>query len=238
MIGHRGYTLPRPLRTGIAWRTSPAYRHMIGAGPMKQRIASWLLRLLGWRAVGQAPDFPKYVVAAAPHTSNWDFVYALIMFYYFKLDINWLGKESLFRWPFGIFFRWVGGIPIDRTSRNNFVEQAVQAFNTRERMILLLTPEGTRKKTDSWKSGFYYIALRAKVPIVLGFLDYKHKLAGIGPTLIPSGDIEADMDIIREFFTPLTGKYPEKTGTIRIREAEQERVNTPLPSGDREAGPE
>ena len=180
----------------------------------------------------------KYGVAGAPHTSNWDFLYAVILFYYFNLDINWLGKESLFLWPLGPILRRLGGIAIDRSSRNNFVDQAVQAFNTRKQMILLLTPEGTRKKTDHWRSGFYYIALRANVPIVLGFLDYKNKIAGFGPTLIPSGDIEADMRIIREFFSQFTAKYPEKTGTVRIREAEQEPARTPLPPGEPEAGPE
>jgi 1-acyl-sn-glycerol-3-phosphate acyltransferase len=184
---------------------------------MMHWVAKWLLRLAGWRAAGQVPPLPKYVVIGAPHTSNWDFVIAVVMFYYFKLDINWMGKDSLFRWPFGGFFQRLGGIAINRSTNNNVVEQAVQAFNSRERMVLLLTPEGTRKKTDFWKSGFYYIATGARVPIALGFIDYKHKIAGFGPTFYPTGDIEADMRVLRGFYSSMNAKHPELKSEIRLR---------------------
>lgn len=184
-------------------------------------IAKWLLRLAGWRAVGQVPAVPKYVVIGAPHTSNWDFVVALVMFYYFKLDISWMGKDALFRWPFGGLFRWLGGIAIDRGANNKVVKQVVQAFDTRERMALLITPEGTRKKTAFWRTGFYHIATRAKVPIALAYVDYKHKVAGFGPLFYPTGDIEADMRVFRGFYSSMTGKRPELTSEIRTRAGER-----------------
>lgn len=163
----------------------------------------------------------KYVIIAAPHTSNWDLVIALLVAYYFRLDMNWLGKHTLFHWPFGILFRWVGGIPIDRRARSNAVEQVILTFRSRDRMALLITPEGSRKKTDHWKTGFYHIALGAQVPIVLGFVDFRNRTTGLGPTFKPSGDIEADMRIIQEFFAPMRGKRPELKGDIRLRNTDR-----------------
>jgi 1-acyl-sn-glycerol-3-phosphate acyltransferase len=144
-----------------------------------------------------------------------------MLFHCFQLDIQWMGKDSLFRGPFGFFFRAVGGLPIDRSASHNVVDQVVHEFNTRERMKLVIAPEGTRKQTDHWKSGFYHIARGAQVPVVLGFIDYKHKLCGVGPTLQLSGDVEADMRIIRAFYAPITGKHPEQTGEIRLRGEEE-----------------
>jgi len=152
----------------------------------------------------------------APHTSNWDFVVLVAASFYFKIPAYWLGKHTLFRWPLGWLLRWLGGIAIDRRSRQNVVEQAVQAFNARDRFILMLAPEGTRKQADYWKTGFYHIAQRAPVRILLTFMDYGRRTVGLGPVMQPSGDLEADMKKIREFYASIRGKYPAKQGKIEV----------------------
>lgn len=179
-------------------------------------LALFLLRLFGWRPEGTLPDIPKYVIIAAPHTSNWDFVLMLALALAYKIRIVWMGKNSLFRWPLGLLFKRLGGIPIDRSSPHNVVEQAVEVFDKREKLIMVITPEGTRKKVKTWKTGFYYIAKGANVPILLGFADYKRKIAGFGPTIVSSGDIEADMRVIRDFYSGIYGKHPEKTGDVQV----------------------
>jgi 1-acyl-sn-glycerol-3-phosphate acyltransferase len=128
----------------------------------------------------------------------------------------WLGKHSLFRGPLGTVLKGLGGIPINRASSHNVVEQAAQAFHNYERFLLAITPEGTRKKVDRWKSGFYNIAKAAKVPIVCAFIDYKRKVTGVGPTIFPGDDIHADMQKIREFYSSVTSKYPELAGNVEI----------------------
>jgi 1-acyl-sn-glycerol-3-phosphate acyltransferase len=177
-------------------------------------LASWLARgiiwIVGWHFAGEPPDVPQYVLIAAPHTSNLDFLAMLALDFAFQVGAVWMGKASLFRGPLGPIFRHLGGIPIDRNSRHNVVEQAVRAFQHSERMVLVIAPEGTRARTKRWKTGFYYIALGAGVPIVLGFMDYGRKTVGLGPTLMPSGDIEADMGIIRDFYKDKEGKHPDR----------------------------
>lgn len=167
-------------------------------------------RIAGWRFVGEPPWMPQYVLIAAPHTSGLDFLAMLALDFAFQVGSVWMGKESLFRGPLGPVFRRLGGIPIDRSSRHNVVEQAVQAFQRSSKMVLVIAPEGTRGRMKRWKTGFYYIALGADVPIVLGFIDYGLKTVGFGPTLVPSGDIEADMRIIRDFYEDKKGKYPDR----------------------------
>jgi 1-acyl-sn-glycerol-3-phosphate acyltransferase len=183
-------------------------------------LSSWLarfvLRILGWQLVGEPPDVPKYVLIGAPHTSGWDFPIMLTIRFAFEVEWVWMGKDSLFRGPLGLFCRRMGGIPIDRSSRRNVVEQAVRAFQHREKMVIVISPEGTRGRTDRWKTGFYYIALGANVPLVFGFADFERKAAGFGPILMPSGDIEADMVIIRDFYKDIKGKCPEKFGDITV----------------------
>ena len=200
----------------------------IDAGLSKRKkvssFSSWLarftLRLFGWRVVGEPPAVPKYVLIAAPHTSNWDFLIMLAVDFALKIACVWLGKDSLFRGPLGAYFRHMGGIPIDRSSNHSVVEQAVAAFQRNERMVMTIPPEGTRKRTDHWRTGFYYIALGAQVPIVFGFIDFKRKVAGVGPMLMPSGDIGADMVIIRDFYKEIEGKYPEQAGKIIVTATE------------------
>jgi 1-acyl-sn-glycerol-3-phosphate acyltransferase len=184
---------------------------------MSHWIAKTLLKLFGWRTEGQTPAIPKYVLIVAPHTSNWDMPVMLLLASAMRIKATWMGKHTLFRRPFGWLLRQLGGIPINRTARHNAVDQAVEAFRSSERLALGVLPEGTRKRTPHWRSGFYYIALGAGVPIVLGFADYKRKVGGIGPTIVPTGDIEADMQHIRAFYTGVSGKKPEQFGEIQVR---------------------
>jgi 1-acyl-sn-glycerol-3-phosphate acyltransferase len=183
---------------------------------MLPSLARLLLKFFGWRMVGRPPDVPKYLIVFAPHTSNWDLPIGYAFARAFKLNPSWLGKHLLFRPPFGSLFRWMGGIPVDRRSRHNAVDQVIQAFHERESLALAITPEGTRKKTPYWKTGFYYIAVGAQVPIQLAFLDYRRKIGGFGPLITPSDDIEADISIMRDFFSSKSGKYPDQAGDIQI----------------------
>ncbi|QQS46653.1 MAG: lysophospholipid acyltransferase family protein [Acidobacteriota bacterium] len=181
------------------------------------RALSWLIfRLFGWRLVGPLPEPRRYVLIAAPHTSNWDFPVMLLAAFGLRAKAFWIGKNSLFRKPFGALFRWLGGLPVDRSTAHNVVNQASALFNEEDELILAIAPEGTRKKVSSWKTGFYYIALNAKVPIVFGFIDYGRKRTGAGPLLMPTGDIEEDMKVIRAFYGDIRGKYHDQTGSIEI----------------------
>lgn len=167
------------------------------------------LKALGWRVTGQLPDLPKYVIIAAYHTSNWDFVIGILTAFVLKAKIYWIGKDNLFKPPFVNLFHWIGGIPINRNRSQNMVDRIIQVFHEQERLIIALAPEGTRRKTSYWKTGFYHIAVGAGVPLVLAFIDYRSKTCGIGPVLTPSGDMKADMEKISSFYSGITGKYPE-----------------------------
>ena len=175
------------------------------------RGLSWLgLKLAGWKLEGAPPTERKYVLIAVPHTSNWDFPITLAMAFVFRFDIFWMGKDSLFKGPFGPVMRWLGGIPIDRSSRNNIVQQMVDAFNQSDSLVVAIPPEGTRSRVEKWKTGFYHIANGAGVPIALGFLDYAHKVGGFGPTFYPTGDLEADLADIRRFYAGISGRYKDQ----------------------------
>ena len=175
--------------------------------------AEWLgrsvLKLMGWRIEGELPRLDKFVAIGAHHTSNWDFVIFIALKFTLRLNARWFGKHSIFRWPFGALLRAWGGIPIRRDRQRNTVEQAVQAFREHEQFILVLSPEGTRKKVERWKMGFYHIALGAGVPIVLGALDYQNRRVVIGPTFWPTGDEQADLAAMLAFFRPYVPKKPQ-----------------------------
>ena len=175
-----------------------------------RRWAALFLRIFGWRKEGQFPDAPKCVMIAAPHTSNWDLVIMLFLAFAFDTKLYFMMKDAVFRWPFAGLFKWLGGIPIDRSKSHGVVEQSIQAFRDNEKLVLVVPPSGTRAKVMRWKTGFYHIATGAGVPIALGFLDYGRKVGGIGPSVTPTGDIEEDMKIISAFYAGITGKYPEK----------------------------
>jgi 1-acyl-sn-glycerol-3-phosphate acyltransferase len=181
-------------------------------------LGRFVFFVTGWRVEGGPPENAKMVIIAAPHTSNWDFIYLLGAAYSLHLSINWLGKDSLFPPVFGALMRYLGGIPIDRSKRNNAVSQIVDRYNDSTHLAIVIPAEGTRSRTDHWRSGFYQIARGANIPMVCGFLDYKRKVAGLGPALIPGDDIKADMDQIRQFYQPITGRHPENAGRIVLRE--------------------
>ena len=170
-----------------------------------------ILKLAGWKVTGSLPpNCEKSVFIAAPHTSNWDFPVTLMVCFVLRLRIYWVGKASLFSWPVGGLMRWLGGIPIDRSKANNLVQTTIDAFARTKRLTVIVPPEGTRGKVTHWKTGFYYIAVGAQVPIVMSYLDYQRKITGIGPVLRPSGDIEADMIAIKAFYAPFKGKNPDQ----------------------------
>jgi 1-acyl-sn-glycerol-3-phosphate acyltransferase len=180
--------------------------------PLLRGLAFSFLKVFGWRLEGRLPDVDKLVVIAAPHTSNWDLPVLLSLAFALRAKACWLGKHTLFRRPFGFLFRWMGGIPVYRSASKNMVAQSVELFHNSEKLILTIPPEGTRSKVSYWKTGFYYIALGAGTPIAMAFIDYKRKATGVGPTLYPTGNIEADMEVIRNFYANVTAKYPDKAG--------------------------
>lgn len=168
-------------------------------------------KLMGWRMEGAFPfHLPKFVIAVVPHTSNWDFPIGIMVRSIFRhSDLNFVGKDALFRPPHGWFFRWLGGYPVDRSKSNNFVDSVVEIFNREKEFRLTLAPEGTRKKVDKLKTGFYYIAVGAKVPIVLVKFDYGNKCVAIAEPFYPTGDAEADMEFISNHFRGVRGYHPE-----------------------------
>lgn len=172
----------------------------------------------GWEVTAELPDTKKYVIVGAPHTSNWDFPFALAMFYMSKVKLSWMGKDVLFIPPLGYLMRALGGIAINRSSKHGVVEQMAEKFEQYETLVIGVAPNGTRKKTQYWKSGFYWIACKANVPIVCCYLDYKKKKACIGLTLIPTGNVKQDMDVIRAFYQGVEGRRPENADNIRLKE--------------------
>jgi len=179
--------------------------------PAVKTLAHWLARILmkitGWKPYGQLPLIKKYVMIAAPHTSNWDFFYGMIMCFYFKTDLYWMGKKELFRKPFGWLMKWLGGIPVDRSRSTNLVSVVIDEFKTRDSLVIAIPPEGSRSRTKGWKTGFYYIASGAGVPILPAFLDFEKKSAGFGPLFHPTGNIENDMLLIKGFYKDIRGKH-------------------------------
>ena len=175
------------------------------------RFISWVgLQLAGWKLQGKQPNLRKYVLIAAPHTSNWDFILIIAMAFRYRMKIFWMGKHSLFKGPPGFVMKWLGGIPVERSKSNGLVQEAINHYNQNSDMIVAIPPEGSRSKVSRWRSGFYHVANGAKVPIVLGFLDFKKKVGGFGPTFIPSGNFEDDLIKIKAFYANISGKKPYK----------------------------
>jgi 1-acyl-sn-glycerol-3-phosphate acyltransferase len=185
---------------------------------VQKLLARWFLGISGWQAEGSRPQEHRFVLIAAPHTSNWDLVYLLALAAIFDVKVSWMGKHVLFRPPLGWLMRRLGGIPVVRHRRDNLVAQAAQSFEDREDLALVVPAEGTRGYVSHWKSGFYHIARTAGVPIVLGYLDYSRRRGGFGPTLYATGDVSSDMDQIRKFYADKVGKYPDLFGEARLAE--------------------
>jgi 1-acyl-sn-glycerol-3-phosphate acyltransferase len=177
---------------------------------------SAVLRLAGWQLVGRAPDVSHCVIVFAPHTSNWDFPIMLLVKFAFRHRVHYLGKHTLFRFPVAWFFRATGGIPVERSERHHLVTTMTRAFAERPELWLAIAPEGTRARRDHWKSGFYHIALAAKVPVLLAFLDASRKQCGIGDLIDLSGDEEEDLARIRAFYADKRGIRPQDESDIRF----------------------
>jgi 1-acyl-sn-glycerol-3-phosphate acyltransferase len=174
------------------------------------RISAFVLWLMGWKVKGEKPKHKKFVFLAAPHTSNWDFPIGRLS--NSKLDINLkvLMKKSWFFFPMGLIMRGLGAIPIDRSKSGTVMDYIIDLFNKNEEFVFAITPEGTRSYVESWKTGFYYIALKANVPIVCGYLDFKKKETGIGPTIMPTGNAEEDFEKIMSFYRTIAPKHPDQ----------------------------
>lgn len=185
-----------------------------------QKIWYKIFRMMGWCADYHEPDVDKYVVIVWPHTSNLDFFIGFIFSRAYPMPFpHFLAKRSVFKGPLGWLGRKVGGIPVDRSRRSNFVDQIVAEFDRHAHFILAITPEGTRTRTRYWKSGFYYIAQAAHVPIVMATIDYSQKQIRYGALIEPTGNIEADMQLIRRFYAGAQGRHPDRQGDIEIQPA-------------------
>ena len=181
------------------------------------RFCRALLRLAGWKVVLVRPPGPKAVVIVYPHTSNWDFIVGILARYAIAIPFRFVGKDTLFRWPFGGLFRRLGGIPVNRRQSTGFVGGLIEAFDKADSLYLAIAPEGTRKKIDHWKSGFYRVALAANVPLGLAFIDYSRREVGIEAWLSLSGNEAEDLAGIRAGYSNKRGKRPEMEGDIRFR---------------------
>ncbi|MEO1513800.1 MAG: 1-acyl-sn-glycerol-3-phosphate acyltransferase [Bacteroidota bacterium] len=180
---------------------------------MLSKISAFILKLLGWEIVGQWPDVKKFVLIVIPHTSNWDFPYGILIRSAMKRDIKYAAKDSLFKSPLGRFFYWTGGVPVDRSKNNNFVDAVVQIFNEREEFALCMSPEGTRQKVDKLKTGFYYIAKGAKAPIVMLQYNFGIRKFVVSEPFYTTDDKEADFAFIYDFFRGVKGFNPKNQWT-------------------------
>ncbi|TXB70132.1 1-acyl-sn-glycerol-3-phosphate acyltransferase [Phaeodactylibacter luteus] len=183
---------------------------------MGKRLAQLLLRLSGWTLNPNIPDEVQHcIIIAAPHTSNWDIYFARLGFYIMGVPLKFTIKKEWMRWPLGLLIGALGGMGIDRKpradtgERPSYTDIMAELLGKHDKIAMMVTPEGTRSKRDRWKTGFYYAALKAGAPICLGYLDYAKKEAGVGAPVYPTGDIEADMKKIMDFYRHIPGKYPE-----------------------------
>jgi len=187
----------------------------------KRSILSGLGRLClaaaGWRFADDLPNIPKGVVIFAPHTSNWDFVIGIFAIFSMNVQATWIGKHTLFRKPIGKAARWLGGIPIDRRSSQAMVARMVSRFREMDRFLLVMAPEGTRRKTSRWKSGFYHIAEGAGVPILIACLDYPSRSISFSRLVTPSGDYPADLEKIQSLTERFRGKKPRQAAIPSTR---------------------
>lgn len=191
-------------------------------------LAILILRALGWRAVGDPPSESRYVMTAAPHTSNWDGVLLILLAMELRIELYWLGKKELFPRPFGGLMRWFGGVPVDRKSPRNLAEQVAQAYRDSANLVVVIPPEGTRGRAERWKTGFYRIAQKADVPVGMGFVDFATKTGGVGPLFrlqgqltgnrkdLQSPGVQADLARLRAFYETKTGRFPDRFGPIRF----------------------
>ena len=173
-------------------------------------FSKMVLKLMGWRVHSVfPPGIRKCVIAVAPHTSNADFIIGRLAYWVIGVKVHFLIKKEAFKFPFGGILKASGGIPVDRSRNNKMVDQITRLFNESESLYVVITPEGTRKRSPNWKKGFYHIAVSAGVPIALGYMDYAKKEGGIGKVIYPNGDMEGQLREIKEFYRDKTAKHPE-----------------------------
>lgn len=177
---------------------------------LTRSVCAIYLRLAGWKVRGDWPNVGKAVLVAAPHTSNWDGINMLATAGFYRVKLRWMGKKSLTQGPFGWLIKWLGCVPIDRSSANDVVRAMADAFAAEERMILAVPPEGTRSAVRQWKTGFYHIARASGVPLILSVLDYGTKTVSLAALVTPSGDYEADLRLIQSHYANAVGRRPEK----------------------------
>ncbi len=175
-----------------------------------RKLIVWFYHRNGWTAVGEVPEERRFVLIAAPHTSNWDFLYFVGLTEDLGIMPHFMGKKSLFRWPVRKFMFDMGGVSVDRASKQNYVEQMIDEFAKRDEFMLTIAPEGTRGTVKAWRTGFYHIAMGAKVPIVIGMMDYSKKTGGLGPAIWPTGDYAADMAKIKRQYDGVIPRHPER----------------------------
>lgn len=199
-----GKDLPKPLRVNV-------FFHWLGC------VVAWIT---GWRVEGEFPDIPKFVVIVAPHTSNWDLPTAVMLSFVVRIHGSWMGKHTIFWPPLSWILYGLGGFPVERSSHHGIVKQAVDEFARRDIMLLALAPEGTRSRTEHWKSGFYQIALHAGVPVVPCYLDYSRKLGCITSAITLTGNIKNDMDKLRAVYATAVPRFPELQGPVRLQNEE------------------
>lgn len=188
--------------------------------PKKRPVRRWLgrsfLHAFGWEVEGGAPTVRRAVVIAYPHTTNWDLPFTLACAYALDLDIRWLGKKVLFRPPYGWAMSMLGGIPVNRSKSTKLVDAIIETLEPLSDCLVIIPPEGTRGRAGRWKSGFYWVAHGANIPIILGYLDYSRRRGGLVQILEPSGDLEADFEKIKAYYAGVEGKYPDKQGPITL----------------------
>lgn len=179
--------------------------------PLLRGLSVLILRLIGWKVVARPIESARFVLIGAPHTSNWDFPIMLMVVLQLRLEVFWMGKHTLFPFPFAGLMKWLGGIPVDRSRHGNLVEHTVQQYRDNPELIVLVPPEGTRSKVKRWKTGFYHIAVNAGVPVLMGYVDGAKKEAGLTDFFYPSGDVDADLPKIRAYYADKVGINPHNT---------------------------
>lgn len=176
-------------------------------------FSKFLLRIAGWRVNISVPDYPKCIICVAPHTSNWDFVLGKLAYASVGRKAGFLMKEAWFFFPLNLIFKAIGGIPVPKKRGSSLTDAIIAKFNSSSEMAIAITPEGTRSRTDKWHTGFLRIALGAKVPVVLGAIDYSTKTMTMERTFYPTGDMDADLLVVKDYYKPFKGLYPDKFST-------------------------
>lgn len=211
-------TTIRQAASGVSPACTPALRHSAW-GKVRRALGRTMLRWGGWTVVGGLPNVPKFMLVCAPHTSNWDFFVMLQIAFAMDFEVSWVGKDSLFRPPFGAVARWLGGIPVVRGAKAGQSAQVAAFIQQSQRVIVAIAPEGTRSKAGRWRSGFWHMASQAGVPIQLASLDYAKRIGTFGPCMTTSGDLQADFARMVGFFQGVSGKYPDQQGEIALAPA-------------------